>query len=242
MKIILASLIFASSVFSSSPTLPDHDWSLNDIMDQGISKIDLFKNMNRSLVRVNDSICSNRAHLWAHDFKRKNGLDTAKVFLFFTRRNGTFNGLTWWYHVAPVINEDGVLWAMDAGFPKRVKGPLELKAWLKEFSREENCKEIRIGENELIERIFKEQTFPETTEYGSYGCYYALAPQGYWTPGQLAMNLSGHDGSGSPVNFSRQEIVESDLWQACLEVSTTPIGWALGSGHKKCLNYLATGF
>lgn len=235
--LVLGSLWSLSSL-AQGISLPDFRWEVTDISQKGLNKEEMFRTMNRTFVRLNDSICSNRAQVWAYDFKRHYQINTAKIFLFFTSKNGTYGNVTWWYHVTPAINERGKLYTMDAGFPSRVKSPLAIKDWLKEFTKEESCKEIRIGENELIEYIYKERVFPIKTSYGNYGCYYVVAPEGYWIPGGLAKNMLGYDENRRPVNYSREELNQNEVYQACLEVSTSPIGWALGEGHRKCRGYL----
>lgn len=236
--IVFLFLVVSFSAFSQPIILEDYNWPITDITFRGHKKEDLFRSMNREEVRLKDSICSNRAHVWAYDFHRKQDLDTAKIFFFFTKENGRQGWKTWWYHVAPVINERHQLWVMDAGFPEMIKGPMLTQDWLKNFSDGGKCKEIRMGDNELIEKIYTARVFPEKTSYGKYDCYYSIAPAGYWTPKHLAMNLLGQDEAGNPVNFSREAIHENEVYEACLETSTSKLGWILGEGHKKCRRYL----
>ena len=239
MKIIILLCALLSSLASAGPIiLRDFNWEVSDIAERGLNKEDIFKKMNRRFVRLKDSICSNRAQVWAYDFKRHYQTNNAKIFLFFTERNGSYGELTWWYHVTPAVNEKGRLYALDAGFPSRIKTPLALKDWLKEFSKGETCRELKIGDNELIKNIYRQRVFPIHTPDGSHGCYYVVAPEGYWIPGALAKFMLGQDEDGRPINFSRDRLEYSEVYQACLEVSTNPIGWALGEGHRKCQEYL----
>jgi hypothetical protein len=235
MKILFMLIILlANLAHSQSIQLRDHRWVLNDVEQLGQNKMELYQSMNRTLVKVHNSICSNRAQVWAYDFKRSHKIDSAKIFLFYT--NNTPG--VWWYHVSPVINEKNQIWVMDAGFPWMFKKPLTLNEWFKEFTKYESCREIRLGENELIEKIFKEQKFPTQTSYGSHNCYYALAPAGYWTPGQLAKGLLGYNEAGKPTHFFREAPEKNEVFQACLETATSPIGYALGAGNKACRNFI----
>ncbi len=126
---------------------------------------------------------------------------------------------------------------MDAGFPGKIKSPLPVAEWLHNFVGSTNCKEIRAGETDLIDRVFREKTFPETTGYGTYDCYIGFAPEGYWTPESFAMGLGGRDASGAPVQYSRPEIKFSEVMKACVEASTGAFGTLFGKAEKKCKKY-----
>jgi hypothetical protein len=145
---------------------------------------------------------------------------------------------TWWYHVAPVIAEKSRLWVMDAGFTRGVSAPLTIQTWLKDFIGSDHCKEIHANETSLIERMYYGQTFPETTEHGTFDCYYKVVPAGYWTPSSVAKNLLGRDEAGKPVTFVRDQISLEEVYMACKEAVTSSLGYVLGSGKNKCKKYL----
>ncbi len=226
-----------SSITLALP-LKDYDWRLTDVASKGLTKEDLFSRMDRQFIKTKSSICSNRAHMWANDFKRRHGLDTGKIFLFYTQKKSDLSLRTWWYHVSPVVNENGAIWVLDAGFPGWIKNPLSPQDWLQKFSNSTNCKELQASETDLIELIFKGQTFPHQTAYGTYDCYYKFVPHTLWTPEIVAMNLLGRDASGRPVRVERPDIDSNELYQACMEATTGKIGWALGAAKKQCREYV----
>ena len=243
-KLVTAfAFLFVSTISIAQPlTLEDYNWELTDIAAKGLDRDSLFNRMDRKFVRPNQSICSNRAHMWVNDFKQKYNLNTAKVFMFYTQKednNGPF-ARTWWYHVAPAVNEKGKLWVMDAGFPGRggINSALTLQEWLKDFAGSANCKEILASDTDLIEWIFTERAFPKVTNYGAYDCYYRITPHTFWIPNTLAENLLGRDSKGQPVRTERPEMDKQELYQACLEATSTKLGWALGSSKKKCKEYV----
>lgn len=241
MKTLLTTLaltLASQLVSAQSVPLKDYNWASDDIATKGITKEKLFASMDRSLVKLGDSICSNRALLWLNDFKRHHDIDGSKIFLFYTGKTGEAGAKTWWYHVSPLIAENGVEWVMDAGFSYNIKRPMSPQEWLKTFTGSTNCKEISANETDLIERMFKGQVFPENTKYGSYDCYYKKVPAGYWTPASVAMNLLGRDSSGRTTTFERPEINQNEVYAACKEAVTGPLGYALGSGARKCKKYL----
>jgi hypothetical protein len=237
--LMVLALSMGSYAFAQEVTLSDfNNWKLTDIAAKGYKKEALFSKMNRDLIKVGASICSNRALVWAYDFKRNQNIDAGKLFLFYTKKTGEVGQTTWWYHVTPIINENGSIFAMDAGFPGNIKSPITPKEWLKKFSGSSNCKEIKSGENDLIERMFYGYIFPGTTSHGTYDCYYSMTPGGYWTPSSVAMGLLGIDENGKPVQYIRDEINHEEVYAACVEAVTGPIARVLGGGKKRCAKYL----
>ena len=241
MKTLIAVTLFASLIkVSAAQTIgiPDYNWTMNDIAAQGVTKEKLFTSMDRDLIKVGQSICSNRALMWVYDLKRKQNIDASKIFLFFTNKTGNQGRITWWYHVSPIVNENGNMWVMDAGFPGEINSPLPVTDWLTHFTKSANCKEIKASETELVEHIFKASVYPEQTSYGKYDCYYKVVPAGYWTPNSVAMNLLGRNAQGTPVSYNREEIDSDEVYAACVEAVTNPLGRFFGSGKKKCRKYL----
>lgn len=235
LSLFLLSLSFSAT--AQTLMLKDYKYPVPDIAQKKMSKEILFKEMNRRLVRIKDSICSNRAHVWSFEMKKKE-VEAPKMFMFFTPSTSHFDGVSWWYHVTPTVNENGKLWVMDAGYPRKFSGPVSQEEWMKSFNKGSVCKEITANDHELILRIFSGSAFPETTQYGTHKCYYTMTPPGYWTPVQVAMHLSGIDQSGRPVNFNRDEFDKEDLMEACIEASTSPIGWTWGSTLGKCRYFI----
>lgn len=239
-RIALAlALGMTTSVFAQEVVLNEFsNWKMTEISSRGFNKEALYSKMNRSVMKPGASICSNRALVWAYDFKRNQNIDAGKLFLFYTKKTGEVGQKTWWYHVTPVINEKGTIFAMDAGFPGMIKTPLLTNDWLKKFSGSTNCKEIKASDTDLIERMFAGYVFPETTSHGTHDCYYSITPGGFWTPATVAMGLLGKDENGRPVNYVRDHIEKDEVLEACLEAATSSIGRVFGSGKKRCEEYL----
>lgn len=236
--LLLLSLLISSVGFAQDLRLRDYNYTVSDIAQRGLTKEHIYANLNRTFLKLGSSICSNRALIWAYDMERQYRINTAKIFLFYTEKTGEASDKTWWYHVAPLVNENGTLWVVDGGFPRFVRTPLLPNDWLKKFAGSTKCKEIVGGEDDLIERMFRKQTFPEVTRYGQYDCYYHIASAPLWTPSTVAQHLLQRDRNGAPINFYRERILSGELMQACVEASTTPIGGIFGGGKKKCREYL----
>jgi hypothetical protein len=236
MKIAFLISIISFSVFSKEIKLNDYEWHLTDILSKGLTRNSIFSKMDRKFINPSESICSNRALMWANDFQRLYGINSAKIFLFYTKPKKE-RLIQWWYHVAPVINENGVPWVVDAGFAGFIDGPISIQTWLSTFSLANNCKQIDANETDLIELIFTERVFPKQTRYGSNECYYKIVPHTLWTPGIVAQDLLGKDHNGRPVRIDSTEINPEELYQACIEATTSKIEYALGVNRKKCKEY-----
>jgi hypothetical protein len=236
-KFLLVILLLTTAAKAQNITLESHNYVLNDIKKLGITKEALFRKMDRSFIKLGGSICANRAQMWTYDFKRFQNVDSAKMFLFYTKKTGEGTTKTWWYHVTPMVNEAGKMWALDAGFP-RIKGPLEPMEWLNYFAGSKNCREIQDTDTELIELMFKGRTFPENTVYGKYDCYYRIVPAPYWFPSSIATHLLGRDAQGRPARLERNEFNRGEVYQACIEAVTGSLGRFFGGGKKKCQEWL----
>jgi hypothetical protein len=231
-------IFLIQNVSAQEVKLIDFNYSLSDVSKAGQNSKKLFSEMDRKLIKVGESICSNRALVWNYDFKRHYNLKTGKIFLFYTKKNGDVGLNNWWYHVAPVINEKGQLIVMDAGFPGMFREPLKISEWLERFAKTENCKEMRAHQSELIELIFSGRQFPRKTSYGMNDCYTIIVPAEYWTPSAVAKNLLGRDQEGNPIRYIRDDFDMDELYQACVEAVTSPLGRVLGSGQARCEKYL----
>lgn len=239
MKFVFAfALLLTVRVSAQDILLKDHNFVITDITRLGITKESIFKSLNTNFIKTKSSICSNRALVWGYDIKREQRINSAKIFLFYTKKSGEVGRKTWWYHVAPIVNEGTNLWVIDRGFPGFIQSPLKPNDWLYKFSGSRNCKEILVGEEDLISRMFVPQTFPEVTQYGRFDCYYKIMPEGYWTPSAVANNMLQRNREGRQVNYHQDEINVDELLVACMEASTTKIGRAFSDPEKMCKEYL----
>ena len=205
----------------------------------GLNSDEIFEGMDRSFVKLKGSICSNRAHMWVNDLKNLHKIDSAKIFMFYTPRPGQESTSMWWYHVAPVINEKGSLWVLDAGFPKAIQRPVTIPEWLESFSWSLNCKEMRRADKDLVKLIYDGRAFPKITSHGKFDCYYIISPSSYWTPRQIAMNFLKVDEDENIIDFKRASINSEDLYLACLEATSSKLEYVLGTHTKKCREYVS---
>lgn len=226
----LALVLFSKGLYAQEISMEHFPWKLRDVKESGLTKEKLFSEMDREFINLGQSICANRALMWLHDMKRKHDVDAGKIFLFYTAKKNRTSRLTWWYHVAPIINESGKEWVLDAGFGASIKAPVSIGKWLHTFVGTDRCYEITPADHDLIQMMREGRQFPMTTHRGNYDCYYAKAPAGYWFPTSLADGLTGR--------LIRDEIEQGEVYEACKEAITNPIGRFLQLGNKKCKKYL----
>lgn len=229
---------WSSWSFAQDISLNDYNYTVTDVARRGLTKETIFQGMDRSFIKLGSSICSNRALIWAHNMEREYHINTAKLFLFYTEKIGEAGDKRWWYHVTPMVNENGELWTVDAGFPHFVNRPMSIPDWLHKFAGSSNCKELQIGDDDLIENAFAMHQFPNVSRHGNFDCYYRITSAPYWTPSTVAQQMLGRNSRGVPGSYERDNIKPGELLQACMEASTTPIGGFFNNPRKKCLQYL----
>lgn len=93
-----------------------------------------------------ESQCFNRAHLWSYEWKKKNYLNTAKIFIFFTPRYIREHDFHWWFHVAPYVHV-----AIGPEIKERVmdrkylKQPSSIKQWVETFMEKgSKCRTVKV--------------------------------------------------------------------------------------------------
>ncbi len=91
----------------------------------------IFNRLNSNYKRSSE--CSNRAHVWASEEFKKNGIKSQKAFVFFTASYINRHRFKWWFHVAPAlaVNEGRTeTRVLDYMFNRR---PLTVKEWTDQF-------------------------------------------------------------------------------------------------------------
>jgi hypothetical protein len=121
------------------------------------------------------SECSDRAHVWAYDEFKKNGLNSQKIFALFTASYINRNHFKWWFHVAPLVlvknGEKIEQRVLDFRYTDR---PTLLKDW-----------------TDMM--VFSKRSCKETTKFSEYDvnpqtedCYMIIESMYYRLPGDLS--------------------------------------------------------
>jgi Glutaminase len=115
--------------------------------------------------------CFKRAHIWAFDMWSKLGIDSQKIFVFYTKRYAILEEFDWWFHVAPTVKVGEKLYVMDATFMSK---PVTVKEWLNYFLRTDQI------------------TCPQITKYQDFEdhqwnrlCYHMIVPMYYFRPSDI---------------------------------------------------------
>lgn len=128
------------------------------------------------------SQCFKRAHMWAFDMWSKLGLNTQKVFIFYTQRYAILEDFEWWFHVAPLVVADGEEFVMDGTFFEK---PVRLKEWQHHF----------IKSNKITCPVIEKYQDYEAGHFKRL-CYLMKVPMFYFSP----LDIQIRDKSGTERN------------------------------------------
>lgn len=100
----------------------------------------LFKNMLNDGDRSR-SQCFKRAHMWSYDMWSKAGVNSQKIFMFYSKRYQIYEEFDWWFHVAPLVVVNGEDFVMDGTFMDK---PTRVDEWKNFFMKTDkiSCPEI----------------------------------------------------------------------------------------------------
>lgn len=153
----------------------------------------IFRRMRRDY--QNNSQCYNRAHIWTYEEWKKTGLNSMKVFLFFTSRYIRNYRYKWWFHVSPMVKTAGGDLVLDRRY---TGGPRAKDTWTKNF-------------------IYSGRKCPVVYNYYDYrnnqqseDCYMIPTSMYFWQPRNIASRDSG---GGSPTQYYQSNINHA-YWEA----------------------------
>lgn len=153
----------------------------------------IFQHLNRRHQR--DSQCYNRAHIWAFEEWRRIGLQSLKLFMFFTKSYIWEYNYEWWFHVTPLTYVGSTPVTLDRTFNR---APLTIKDWTLGF-------------------IKSRRDCPIITRYSHYEqnqmtehCYLIPATMYFWQP----RDLEAYEQTGKyKENFIPSEVNHA-YWEA----------------------------
>lgn len=128
------------------------------------------------------SECFKRAHMWSFDMWSKLGIQSEKLFVFYTKRFAILEDFEWWFHVAPVVTAGGVDYVLDGTFMEK---PMQVKEWAAFFMKTDKV---------TCPVIEKYQDF-EDNQWNRL-CYLMKVPMYYLSP----LNIEERDKKGTERN------------------------------------------
>lgn len=245
MKFFIASIITLSiaPAFGAAGYLKDFDYQLTDIAEKGLTKEPLFSKMERGMLDLEKSICSNRAHLWGYDFTRKARINTGKIFIFFGSSIWKNDSKGYMYHVAPYIIENGNEYVMEATYSD-IKKPLTVEEWIENETynrvKGSDCLEITAADTDLTAFFYERKNLPENRGPGkiSAPCYIRKVPGHYWFPANIAYHDLKKDIDGNKMDYNPQSFEIDEVLMACNEAASSKTGRFFGTGKEKCKKHL----
>ena len=152
------------------------------------SALIIFNKMRKDFTKEGE--CYNRAHVWSYEEHKRSGVNTMKVFMFFTERYIRKYKFHWWFHVTPAIYVASLksLRTLDRRY---TSGPRLTKTWSDVFVKSKRtCKRVA---------KFDDYWLNQTTQ----DCYHIVASMYYVIPRDLEKrDLTGIEKSG----FSEKEL------------------------------------
>lgn len=106
---------------------------LRDVAPTDLQSLENVTSIFKKMVTVKDSNysqCFKRAHMWAFDMWKDQGIKSEKLFIFYTRRYVELEDFKWWFHVAPMVTAGGVEYVLDGTFMDK---PMTVEAWKNYF-------------------------------------------------------------------------------------------------------------
>jgi hypothetical protein len=80
------------------------------------------------------SQCFKRAHMWSFDMWSQMGIQSEKLFIFWSKRYQILEEFDWWFHVAPMVTVAGEEYVMDGTFMSK---PITVNEWKNYFIKTE---------------------------------------------------------------------------------------------------------
>jgi hypothetical protein len=244
MKSLTALSLISLSAFANTPGyISDFNYQVSDLATMGLSRQTLFEKMERKMLDLENSICANRAHMWAYDLSKYN-IQTGKIFLFFGSSIWTDDKHGYMYHVAPYIVDNGVEYMMEASYGD-LSEPLKIKEWVENetYGRvtAADCIELTAEDTDMTEYFYERINLPEKKRPSgkpAARCYYRRVPGYYWFPASIAYHDLKRDADGVKFEFDPKDFDKDDVVEACVEAASSKFGRFFGGGRLKCQAHL----
>lgn len=153
----------------------------------------IFKNMDRNFQR--SSQCYNRAHIWAFEEFKRSGLQSMKMFMFYTKRYIWDYDFDWWFHVSPMTYVKNQAMVLDRMF---MKGPATIKDWSLRF--------IQSKRDCPVVKKYADYVNNQETEH----CYLMPVSMYYWQP----YDIENFDRTGYEKTTFLKNQINWAYWEA----------------------------
>lgn len=145
-----------------------------DDMDQAT---DMFSSLYPRTRRKTE--CFNRAHIWNRQMHKDFGVNSEKIFIFYTRKyRRAYRRWKWWFHTAPLIRVQGETIVLDREY---TSNPITELSWEWQFSAPN-----REDESHRCSRIEQMSEYYDRFNTNNIFCNTLIAPMYYWEPSELS--------------------------------------------------------
>lgn len=139
--------IISATAHSDFKSFGEEEKSLHDkniftpsVLQKNSDALKVFRKMRRDYSVAGE--CFNRAHVWSYEEFKRTGLNSMKVFMFFTEKYIRKYKFNWWFHVTPAVYVSNTksLKTLDRRY---TSGPRQPKTWSDSFIKSKRrCKEV----------------------------------------------------------------------------------------------------
>lgn len=111
-----------------------------DVVKNTNAALKIFNKMRKDYTQKGE--CYNRAHIWSYEEYQRSGLNSMKIFMFFTERYIRKYKFHWWFHVTPMT------YVASFKSPRTLdrrytSGPRQTKIWSNVFVKSQRtCKKV----------------------------------------------------------------------------------------------------
>lgn len=152
--------------------------------------VTIFSQMRRNY--QDDSQCYNRAHIWNYEEYQRSGLNSKKLFLFFTRKYIRNYRYHWWFHVSPMVLVKEGNGVVERVIDRRYNSaPRNVRTWTNTF-------------------VYSKEACPVVAKYNDYrnnqeaqDCYLIPVSMYFWQPRDIVRR----DNTG----FEKKQFITSEV-------------------------------
>jgi hypothetical protein len=228
----ISAFVFTASAHAQAGNagyLADYDYQVSDLSSYGAGE-----NLMRyedDYMRM-DSICANRAEMWAYKISHKKPVQLGKVFIHFTEKGQADENTQWAYHVAPYVLVHGKEMVLDGAFERFDGMPTEMSTWTEYFGKSKHCvvldpvnnpAHLKLEQNNLPDDEVNPLTYT-TGDARQYPidegiCYIRKVPMYYVYPFQVYGADLLLAGQKQYKDYKKTGFNDSEVENACVQAS-----------------------
>lgn len=227
---LILSLVLSLSFLNFAPAhaadlpIEGYDYSVTDIKAKGLTAQGIYNSMSTNWMDLEHSVCSNRAHVWGFDLKRKYGINPGTIFIFFGEKVWEGQKHKYWYHAGTYVVEDGKELVLEQSYPSELSKPLSVVEWMDNEMEgrvdASKCIEIKKDvDQDLTAQFYFKGFLPNKRTNGkpAFDCYFRKVPGYVAYPETTAELEFGKDEFGKPIDYTLSAFDKDTVYGACVD-------------------------